>query len=91
LKFSGGSDEGYLDVHLDVPDVQDPYSTELSKLRTDLDEYAWEVNPYSGAGDGNDYGDDYVFDLVKNTVSHSTWYMRREETDEGSGSLKIED
>ena len=48
--------------------------------------WAWEVYSYSGAGDGSDYGDDIVYDLVNKKVTTSEWFteQRYEEGEEGS-------
>jgi hypothetical protein len=69
--WSGGSDEGYLDVSFDAYPI-----TELETLRNDIEEWASDAFDYSGAGEGNDYGDDYVYDLAAKTVSHSAWYTQ---------------
>lgn len=66
LAFSGGNDEGYLDVSLG--DVSN------KEFAQEVENWAWNNYRYSGAGDGNDYGDDIVYDLENNKVTTSDWY-----------------
>ena len=49
LRFSGGNDEGNLDVDM-MPDWN-------QDLASDIEDWAWDAYSYSGAGDGSDYGD----------------------------------
>lgn len=83
LSFSGGSDEGFLDIELRR--AEDARDAELGQLRTaletDLEEWAWEVYSYSGAGAGNDYGDDIVYDIKSKFAQHSDWCMQRQDGD----------
>lgn len=67
LNFTGGSDEANLQVHLDGTAKTSP------DLETEVEEWAWEVYGYSGAGDGTDYGDDIVYNLVKGEVRTQEW------------------
>lgn len=64
LRWMGGSDEANLDVFL-----RGATECELPLLLEEVELWAWEVYSYSGAGDGTDYGDDVVYDLVKGEVS----------------------
>lgn len=66
LEFSGGSDEGYLHVGL-APEQNNNFAQEI-------EDWAWEVYSYSGAGDGSNYGDNITYDLVKGEVSTEEWY-----------------
>jgi len=68
LQFSGGSDEGYLNVDTDN------YDREFNSL---VEEWAWSVYHYSGAGEGQDYGDDITYDLKNNTVTTQEWFTQR--------------
>lgn len=73
LQFSGGSDEGYLDVDYDMPG--DPgYDNDFSRM---VEDWAWNVYAYSGAGDGSDYGDNITYDLVNNKASVQEWFTER--------------
>ena len=65
LEFSGGNDEGHLHVQTDT----DNYDFE--KL---VEDWTWEAYDYSGAGDGNDYGDNIIYDLKEGKVSTSEWF-----------------
>lgn len=69
LHFRGGSDEGYLDVEFMPYDK--PYNQDFTN---EVEEWTWSVYEYSGAGDGNDYGDEIDYDLVNNKVSTSEWF-----------------
>ena len=69
LNFSGGNDEGYLDVDYDMPDPG--YDREFNKM---VEDWAWDAYEYSGAGDGSDFGDTIIYDLKKNKVSCKEWY-----------------
>ena len=75
LNFSGGSDEGYLNVSVR------PYEKEGTEFDKEIEDWVWQVYNYPGAGDGNDYGDDVVYDLVNKKVKTSEWSMRREDSD----------
>jgi hypothetical protein len=74
LKFSGGSDEGHLDIEL--LNAED-YEVDNNSLVTDIDNWVWDVYSYSGAGDGNDYGDDITYDLKAMKANHKEWWMSR--------------
>ena len=75
LYFSGGSDEGYLEVFLEPCDT--PHKTAC--LEEAIDTWAWEVYSYSGAGEGNSYGDDITYNLKEMTAECSSWCMTRTE------------
>ena len=86
LCFSGGSDEGFLDVFF-YPEL-DYTDEEARNLLKEVENWAWDVYSYSGAGDGSDYGDDIEYDLVNGTVTTSEWYTSRVEG--GSDEVKLE-
>ena len=81
LRFSGGNDEGYLDVETEPKWDQD--------LASEIEEWAWEVYDYSGAGEGNDYGDDIVYDLKTGKVTTSEWFTARQEGDTDNDELEL--
>lgn len=89
LNFSGGSDEGYLNVTL-YPWDQNK-SSELNKLNVEIENWAWDVYSYSGAGDGSDYGDDIEYDLENNKVSSQEWYTCRTDGDSAEVDLVIDE
>jgi hypothetical protein len=70
LHFSGGNDEGYLNVEVN------PYNHELAD---EIEQWAWDIYSYNGAGDGSDYGDVITYDLANKRASSQEWYTRREE------------
>lgn len=84
LRFSGGSDEGYLDVDIV------PWNDQTKTIIGEIENWAWDAYCYSGAGDGNDYGDDVEYDLVNKKVFVSEWYTARQDGDSNSGDLEIE-
>jgi hypothetical protein len=85
LHFSGGNDEGFLNVDL-VPHPKDD-----DDFASDVEDWAWGRMVTCGAGDGSDYGDDIVYDLEKCTVTASDWYMARTKCDEEEVKLQVED
>jgi hypothetical protein len=70
LHFSGGNDEGYLNVSMT------PYNHDFAD---EVEAWAWEVYSYSGAGDGSDYGDDVTYDIANKRASVQEWYTARRE------------
>jgi hypothetical protein len=75
LQFSGGSDEGYLNVELVGEDSHEYRFDEKAVIFVqEIDTWAWEVYHYSGAGDGSNYGDNITYDLVEGKVSTEEWY-----------------
>lgn len=81
LKFSGGNDEGYLDVEMEPEWNQD--------FATEIEDWAWEVYSYNGAGDGSDYGDDIDYDIKKNKVTTSEWFTSRRYEDSDEDNLEL--
>ena len=51
--------------------------------------YSWDVYAYNGAGEGIDYGDDIVYDLVNKKVKLSEWCYERTERDRDDVELEI--
>ena len=98
LNFSGGSDEGYLNVSFEPPRCQPAGYTRgypslgraTDELTKEVETWAWEVYSYSGGGEGFDYGDDITYDLVNKKVTVSEWYTARTEGDTTEGSLELE-
>jgi len=85
LKFSGGNDEGYLNVY-----VNDEKGFESNTdFEQEIEGWAWQAYGYSGDGDGNDYGDDVVYDLLNKTATLSSWAMERTEGGSEEAALKI--
>jgi len=83
LLFSGGNDEGYLNVSF----RGEPFANE--DFEREVQDWADDAYSYSGAGDGNDYGDDVLYDLLKKTATLSSWSMQRTEDLPEIGSLEI--
>jgi hypothetical protein len=80
LRFSGGNDEGHLYVETE------PYNAEVDR---EVDDWAWSVYEYNGAGDGNDYGDTITYDLVKGEVSRDEWYHSPQHINHKPTKLKV--
>lgn len=95
LGFSGGSDEGSLYVTLSVkPEpgkhrVLEVIPDSWHAFEGEVEDWGWSVYEYGGAGDGNDYGDDIVYDLVENKVTTTDWYMERTEGEDTETELEI--
>mgnify|MGYP003348578486 CR=1 FL=1 len=87
LAFSGGSDEGYLDVTLDGKHLD---GETYRKLEREVEDWAWDVYSYSGAGEGYEYGDTVEYDLVKRKVTTSEWATERVDGPECDGDLVID-
>lgn len=83
LRFSGGNDEGYLQIETV------PYKNAHQDFEQEIDEWAWSVYQYSGAGDGSDYGDTITYDLANGEASADTWYHVVQSEKGGSNKLKI--
>lgn len=91
LNFSGGSDEGYLDIELDGL-YEERYSDELTKFEQDIEKWTWDVYSYNGGGDGTDYGDSIIYDLNNKTAhTEQYWYERQEnESEDESFTLSLD-
>jgi hypothetical protein len=70
LRFSGGNDEGFLDIELSPYKINEDYTD----LTTEIEDWAWDVYSYSGAGDGRDYGDNINYNLKEGTTSTQEWF-----------------
>ena len=86
LAFSGGSDEGYLNISFQDKNGK---HVDYSDFNSEIEEWAWNVYDFSGAGDGNDYGDDIIYDLKNKAVETSDWAMVRQDGESSSDKLKI--
>ena len=97
LEFRGGNDEGNLYVVLVAPKTDDlvkivKRNQRVSKLETDVETWAFDAYQYSGAGDGNDYGDDVTYNLETMKASVSSWHMTRVDLEPDEAvSIEIED
>ena len=69
LHFSGGSDEGFLDIEF----IGGDDLAEERILYGLTEDWVWEVYEYSGAGDGSSYGDNIVYDLENGRVTTQEW------------------
>lgn len=85
LNFSGGSDEGYLNIELNHGEHHDEH------LEKSIEDWAWDVYSYSGAGDGSEYGDDITYDLKTMRATISDWFTTRKENFEDEISFELED
>jgi hypothetical protein len=74
LQFTGGNDEGCLNVELVGKDSSEyRYDEKAKDFYQEIEDWAWGVYSYSGAGDGSNYGDNIIYDLVKGEVSTDEW------------------
>ena len=70
LQFSGGSDSGYLYITFAIKD--NPHKL-INHLEPMVDEWAWSVYEFSGAGDGTEYGSTITYNLVDQTATLTEW------------------
>lgn len=95
LNFSGGSDEGCLNV--DVDSSQDTvaprraWTSAPQDFLREIENWAWEAYIYSGAGDGTAYGDDITYDLKAGKASCQDWWTDRCEGSTVSMPLEVDD
>lgn len=87
LNWTGGSDEGYLNVHLNFAEGRGPDEFNLVQQ---IEDWAYNAYEYSGCGDGTDYGDDVTYDLVNNKVTTQSWYHKPEYEPEEQNELEID-
>jgi hypothetical protein len=73
LNFSGGDDEGYLNV--DVDSSQEMVASQ--DFLNEIEKWAWDAYSYNGAGEGNDPVMDITYDLKAGTASCQYWYTDR--------------
>lgn len=83
LNWSGGSDQGYLEI-----DIKPNGSGELADA---IDNWAWNVYDYSGAGCGHDYGDDITYDLKNGKIKTSEWVTEVNRSEEIEETIQIEE
>lgn len=83
LHFSGGSDEGYLDIEII------PYEKDIDGMAGMVEDWAWNVYDYSGAGEGSEYGDTIDYNLETGVVTTSEWYMTRQENEDEIAELEV--
>lgn len=82
LNFSGGDDEGYLEVGM-TPKYNEEFVGEI-------EDWVWETYNYSGAGEGHAYGDNIEYDLKNGKARAEEWYMTRQSGDSEDHNLQIE-
>ena len=88
LAFSGGSDQGYLEVDLDH---KNDAEAKDNSLASDIESWAEDAYEYSGAGDGSPYGDNITYDLVKNKVFTEEWFTQITKGGKHSENLVVGD
>ncbi len=97
LAFSGGNDEGYLNVRIEhelgydyINGLEEEGRKEIHQLVDEIESWAFDAWAYSGAGDGNPYGDDITYDLKTNMVSTSEWWTEERHAPETHSPMEIE-
>lgn len=90
LQFSGGSDEGNLYIDLLGSDDDIDWN-QLRPLENAIESWAWGAYSYSGAGDGNDYGDNIEYNLEKGTATATEWYTERVDGQSENMTLELDD
>jgi len=79
LNFSGGSDEGHLNIDFMNSEGQYLYTygegnEGLTDLEHEIDDWVWNTYHYNGAGDGRSYGDIICYNLKEGTVTTEVWW-----------------
>lgn len=79
LNFSGGSDEGHLNIDFMNSEGQYLYTygegpEGLRDLENEIDDWVWNTYHYNGAGDGRSYGDIICYNLEEGTVTTEVWW-----------------
>lgn len=64
---------------------------EWNSFEEEIDDWAWKTYGYNGAGEGIDYGDNLVINLVTNKVHWVDWGYTYYENDPVSVQLEIKD
>ena len=92
LGFSGGSDEGYLDLILSTPEGRVVLHNQTNKNINDLakmiDDWCDKKYLFNGAGDGNSYGENITYDLVNGSVTTQSWGYEYVESEERNDSME---
>lgn len=97
LEFRGGHDEGHLYVSFVENKTDDlvkivKRKNRINELSMEIEEWAFDAYEYSGAGDGNDYGDGVTYNLETMKASVSSWIMERVDLEPDEAvSIEIED
>ena len=74
LKFEGGNDEGLLDVDYLVKDNKKLPREIIVPLLRQIEYWAHNAYPFSGAGDGDRYGFDVYYNLQAKIAHLTEWY-----------------
>ena len=88
LQFSGGSDVGYLTVQFKDESGQ-IMDGDFDEFKEQVENWAWEVYDYSGAGCGSDFGDNIAYNVENNTVKTASWETTIKEWPPGEEDLTI--
>jgi hypothetical protein len=93
INWSGGSDEGHLDVNL--RDKNGEFISHwqegrplLRALLADIEEWCYNTMDYGGAGDGSSYGDTIRYNLKEGTVSTEAWWTEEVHGGEGFDTME---
>lgn len=86
LSFTGGNDEGFLDVSLKGKKG----FVENQEFESEINDWAFDAYDYSGAGDGSEYGDEIEYDLENNKVTTSSWHTETKRVSEGDFENELE-
>ena len=80
--LEGGSDEGFVETRFERPTTELAKEMRLAwvKLEEDIKEYIYDNHPYSGAGDGTPYGEEYTYNFADNSVEGFEWSMQRHDS-----------
>lgn len=91
LEFSGGNDEGNLQVTAYKMVVSKATEQQVNEFEADVNSWADIEYDYSGAGDGSDYGDNITYNFKKQIVISSDWSMVRQDSGENDEKMEVVD
>lgn len=84
LRFKGGDDEGILDVEVYPWDKQ-------GEIESEIEDWAWNVYDYNGAGDGTAYGDNIIYNIKEGKVSTEEWYTAVQSNENDPEDIEIDE
>jgi hypothetical protein len=93
INWSGGSDEGHLDVNFkdkagEALSSWTEHRPFIRALFADIEEWCYDTMDYGGAGDGSSYGDIIRYNLKEGTVSTETWWTEEVHGGEGFDTME---
>lgn len=75
LRYTGGGDEG--EFEFEIEEMVEGHEFPPQHIACELDQLVldWADEEFNFGGDGAAHGEQYMIDLVANTVTHTSWQM----------------